>query len=142
MKKIIPFFLLLVLSASSFSQQTNPAPALTKQDYLQKSKKQKTAAWIMLGGGASLMIIGIASVSAEDAGNYIFGGDQSGFNTGMVIFYAGVISAGGSIPLFLASGRNKRKGMSLSFKSETAPQIQKNSFVYRPVPSLSIKIGL
>jgi hypothetical protein len=47
----------------------------------------------------------------------------------------------GSIPLFLASGRNKRKAMSLSFKNETAPQLLKGSFAYRPIPSVSLKIS-
>jgi hypothetical protein len=54
----------------------------------------------------------------------------------------GGVAALSSIPLFIASGRNKRKGMSLSFKNETAPQIQKNSFVYRTVPSLKLRLNL
>jgi hypothetical protein len=41
MKKIFVLVSMLMIEASAFSQQTNPAPALTKQDHLQKSKKQK-----------------------------------------------------------------------------------------------------
>jgi hypothetical protein len=50
MKKIMLCTMLLFLTASLFSQQTNPQ-SLSRQDYLEKSKKQKTAAWILLGGG-------------------------------------------------------------------------------------------
>jgi hypothetical protein len=54
----------------------------------------------------------------------------------------GGVTALSSIPFFIAAGRNKRKGMSLSLKNETAPQLQKNIFVYKPVPSLTLKINL
>lgn len=61
---------------------------------------------------------------------------------GIIIFGVGLCAAVGSIPLFIASGKNKRRAMSVSFKNEPAPQLQKNSFVYRSVPSLSLKISL
>lgn len=142
MKKIITFSMLVMIANSTFSQQTNPVPELSKQDYLQKSKKQKTAAWIMLGGGTSLMIIGIASVSTEEAGSFIFGGDQSGFNTGLVLFSTGIIAVGGSIPLFIASGKNKKRAMSLSFKMFQSSPLQNINFVSRPTPALSLKMDL
>ena len=59
MKKIIVFALLLIVSVTSFSQQTNSLPALTKQDYLQKSRHQNTAAWFLVVGGASLLTTGL-----------------------------------------------------------------------------------
>jgi hypothetical protein len=142
MKKIIPLFLLLAFSNVSFCQQTNPAPTLTKQDYLKNSKNQKTTAWIMAGGGASLIIIAAATTTVEDYGNYIFGGDESGFNNGATLFTIGGLSMLGSIPFFIASGKNNRRAMSVSFKNETVPQIQKNSIAYENVPSIALKISL
>jgi len=68
MKKIILFAMLLTLSASSFGQQTKPSPDLTKQDYLLKSKKQKKAAKIMLGGGAVLSLTGFIIPKGEQTG--------------------------------------------------------------------------
>jgi hypothetical protein len=47
--------MLLFIAARLFSQQTNPNQPLVNQDYLkkpdylEKSKNQKTAAWILLG---------------------------------------------------------------------------------------------
>jgi hypothetical protein len=43
MKKIVTLLLLICLSIMSFSQKNEPLVKLTKQDYLQKSKKQKKA---------------------------------------------------------------------------------------------------
>ncbi|HEY5968351.1 MAG TPA: hypothetical protein VIU35_10245 [Chitinophagaceae bacterium] len=38
MKKTFVLDSILIITASTFCQQTNPATALTKQDYMQKSK--------------------------------------------------------------------------------------------------------
>ena len=121
MKKIIFCTVLLAIAATSFSQ-----------DYLKKSKNQKTAAWILLGGGSALVVTGILLANNAALDN---------LGTGAGVAIAGGVAVLGSIPLFLASGRNKRKGMRLSFKNETAPQFLKGSFVYRPVPSVSLKIS-
>jgi hypothetical protein len=134
MKKIILFFMLLIVSAISFSQPNTVNPTV-KADYLQKSKNQKTSAWVLLGGGAGLII----------AGTLIGNGKEASFDdagTGVVLGGIGALSMLGSIPLFIASGKNKRKAMSMSFKNELMPQLQNGSFVNRSVPSLSLKISL
>lgn len=139
MKKLIAFLLILVVSTASFSQTTTPSPE--KADYLKKSKSQKTAAWLLAGGGVVTAIIAASSYTIVDFGSDIFEGTNK-TTTAAVFFAIGGVAALSSIPLFIASGRNKRKGMSLSFKNETVPQIQKNSFVYRAIPSLTIKMSL
>lgn len=59
MKRImLPLFSLLIL-AKTFSQPAT-SPVISKDHYLQKSKKQKTAAWILLGAGIGMAIGGIA----------------------------------------------------------------------------------
>lgn len=135
MKRIFIFTMMLILSGTSFSQQINPSPTMTREDYLKKSKNQKTAAWVLLGGGTVLIgtgfLIGDRKESSFD--------DAA---TGGIIAGIGVLSAIGSIPLFIASGRNKRKGLSLSFKNETVPQIHKTAIVYQVIPSLTLKISL
>lgn len=132
MKKIFVLIMLLAVSATSFSQQTNPSPALTKQDYLQKSKQQKTTAVILMVACPVLML------------SPALIGANSGFST--VLSYSftalGFLCLPASIPFFIASHRNKKKAMSLSFKNEPAPQLQNNSFTNRSVPSLTLKISL
>lgn len=143
MKKIIVFALLLIIAACAFSQQTNPSPALTRQDYLQKSKYQKKTAWILLGGGALLSISGyMVLISDETYEQAIRNLDVTGPLVGYVFFYAGNAAMLGSIPLFIASSRNKKKAMRLSFNMETTPQIHKKTLVSSPLPSLTLKIGL
>ncbi|NOT52519.1 MAG: hypothetical protein HOP10_14715 [Chitinophagaceae bacterium] len=124
MKKISLLFLLLALSAISFCQK----PTLTKEEYLAKGKSQKKAAWIMLGtGGALLAIAAPGKVSFDILPVLVIGGG------GLVI---------GSIPLFLASGKNKRRAMSMAFKNETVPLLQNGSLSKWSCASISIKIDL
>jgi hypothetical protein len=54
----------------------------------------------------------------------------------------GVLSMIGSIPFFIASKKNNKRAMSVSFKNETASQLVKSNLVYRYLPSLNIKIRL
>jgi hypothetical protein len=147
MKKIIFFTLLLTVSAISFSQPANALPALTKQDLLQKSKQQKTAAWVLVAGGAVLIVTG-SVVWANDINKAAetdpLGGIAAIYTStsGYGLAVAGLVAAAGSIPLFIAAARNKRKAMSISLKNEAIPQLQNGSFVNRSVPSLSLKINL
>jgi len=135
MKKMISLALLLAVAVTSFSQQTDPSLVLTKQDYLQKSKQQKTAAWIMLSSGAAMIGGGLAI--------NLSGGILSGNGSkGLWLSYLGGATALASIPFFIGASKNKKKAAGLSFKNETIPQLQKNSFVFKMAPSLTLKINL
>ena len=135
MKKIIICAMLLIIATATFSQQSKSSPFLTKQDYLRKSKHQKIAAWVLLPVGTAMILTGTYSVIASP---YF----DLPTTPGIIIIGMGAASVLGSIQLFHASRENKKKGMSLSFKNETIQQLQKSSFVYRPVPSLVLKIRL
>ncbi len=134
MKKIIFFAMLLTVSAASFGQPTTETPKV-QADYLQKSKNQKTTAWVLLGGGAGLILLGDLIGNSKES-------SFSDAGTGVIIAGVGALSMLGSIPLFIAAGRNKRKAISVSFKNETVPQLQNGSFIKRSVPSLSLEISL
>jgi hypothetical protein len=58
-KKIAILLLLLAVSVTTFCQQNNARPDLTKKDYQKKSRSQKTAAWILLGTGTAMTVIGV-----------------------------------------------------------------------------------
>ncbi len=130
MKKIIVASLLLIAATSTFCQQSNPSPALTKQDYLKKSKHQKTTAWILAGGGPVLFISGIIAY-------------QKG-NAGLLLMGAGLISEAASIPFFISSGINKRKAkkVALSFKIEKNQTVLPAEIVYRSYPAIMLKLNL
>ena len=125
--------LLLTLSINLFSQQITPAPTLLKQDYLKKNKHQKTTAWILLGGGTVAWLAGASKYMNQN--DDIDGG-------GEVVMVVGGLAGLSSIPFFIMASKNKKKAMSFSFKNGTMPQLQKNNFAYRPIPSLTMKITL
>ena len=137
MKQIILCIMLVTLSAASFSQQTPIVKVpLTKADYLQKSKSQKSTAWVLLGGGSALIIVGYLIGNNKDASF----GDAG---TGIIMGGLGVFSAVGSIPLFIASSRNKRKALNASayFKFEKIPSMQEAVIMLHSYPTLSLKIN-
>ena len=148
MKKFIVFALLLMISATSYSQPPmTPTPAV-KTDYLKKSKNQKTLAGIIVIGGTLLVIAAVFIIPKEEVVN---SSSQSDWFSGYTIESKGLkVGAGiagtlcmlGSIPLFIAAHRNEKKGMSLSFKNEPVQQIQKSSLANLSVPSLSLNISL
>jgi hypothetical protein len=148
MKKIILFTTLLIIATATFSQQNNLSPVLTKEDYLKKSKHQKTTAWSLLGAGIITGSIGTI-IAAKEVVKItlipmpgLLPPDEKKLNDGAALIVVGSTAILGRIPLFIASSRNKKKGMNLSFKNETAPQLQKSSFVYKTIPSLTLKISL
>ena len=125
--------MLLMLATISFSQQNNPSPALTKQDYLRKSKHQKITAFCLAGGGIIVWLAGVSKNMNQD--DNIDGG-------GEVAMAIGSIAALASIPMFIIASKNKKKAAALTFKNEPSLQVQKSSFVYRAVPSLTLKFQL
>ena len=137
MKKCILYILLLTLPAASFCQKTNDTVPVVKTDYLVKSKNQKTAAWVLLGGGTALIGIGFL---IGDNKNSTF--DDAA--TGALLGGIGFLSTIGSIPLFIASGKNKRKAMKATtfIKMETAPSFQKQSFNQTSYPAFSLSLTL
>ncbi|TMI96312.1 MAG: hypothetical protein E6H08_04635 [Bacteroidetes bacterium] len=135
MKKNIFYFLLLAIPAASFCQQTNDTVPSIKTDYLVKSKNQKTAAWILLGGGAALIGTGFL---IGDSKNSTFDDAVNGAFLGAI----GTLSTIGSIPLFIASGKNKRRAMKTTtfIKMETAPSFQGQSYIQNSYPAFSVNI--
>ena len=99
-------------------RKSDPFP--DKQYYLAKSKNQKTIAWVLLGGGVAMTSIGIILARnkiAHEKDPITALLDIAGVNTigYYVLSSFGVAATLGSIPLFIASARNKRKaGLAIS----------------------------
>jgi hypothetical protein len=126
-KKFILLCMLASYSAASFAQ---PTGKLTKDEYLKRSHGQKIAAFILLGGGATL--IAIAS-----PGNASFGTTEAlGIAGGLLII--------GSIPLFIASGKNRRRSneASVSFEMNRPDRPFPLAQGLKPMPTLALKINL
>ena len=152
MKKIILHVMLLVIPGLSFAQSTeNNVPAV-KTDYLNKSKKQKTAAWILLASGFALSTTSVllATPKAEEDYRYYAGifyvepDPQNDYSIESVLLVSGIVSMLGSIPLFVASGKNKKKTMNITtnIKMEKATIFERQAFVQSSYPAIAFKINL
>jgi len=129
MKKIMVYFLMLALPVTSFCQANDSVPVV-KTDYLAKSKSQKTAAFIFLG-------IGVTALTVAAVGDLDFDALET-------LVIVGGVATVVSIPLFIASGKNKRRAMKASafIKMEKATIIERQSFVQSSYPAISFKINL
>ena len=145
-KFLICLVFLLAVNVSAFTQQPN---SRTDKEYLLlKSKHQNTGAWILLGGGAALtavgLAIGVSSVYNELGSVITTGKDDHSFVAGEAVLITGFASMAGSIPLFIASARNKRRAMEtvLTLKMESRPKIENRSIYSSRYPAMSIKFSL
>ena len=139
MKKIFLLIALVPIFLQSFSQsqlQNN----FSKDDYLTKSRKQKTTAWVLLGGGVALTVAGIA-VQVRDINDDNIGLDDF-FVRGTIIAIAGVVSSCISIPFFIGAAKSKRKAANVSMGNQPVLFQQQNSLVVKFQPALTFSIGL
>ena len=128
MKKTIICAMLLVLATVSFSQQTNPKQPLTREDYLKKSKSQKITAFVLLGAGVTtLAIISQGNTSFAVLGTFA---------------PEVILSTLGSIPLFIASARNKRKAQAATVYFKLEKQDVRQFSGNSTYPSVAIKFNL
>ena len=151
--KMIILYILLILPTAIFCQSTLIDLPTVTTDYLKKSKSQKTAAWVLLGGGFALTTtsILIATPKAAEDLTYGFGGFLSGepapqndYTAESILLVTGTAAMLGSIPLFIASGKNKKKALNMSanIKMEKATIIEQQSFVQSSYPVIVLKINL
>lgn len=146
MKRIIVCSLLLLLSVHLFGQPVVVDTAAPKIDYMKKSKKQRTVANIMLYGGLATFITGIAIATKEydDLWVGLFGGDEkSDFTGAEIMLWTGFASMVGSVPLFIAAGRNRRKAIaSLSFDMKKSYRMEPLTIKQFPYPALTIRFSI
>jgi hypothetical protein len=142
MRKFLTLMMLLNLAITSFGQMKRQIPNLTSDEYMEKSRKQNSAGWIALGGGAALITVAKVFPEGEIVSNGYWGPTHKNDGIRMASALVGIVSVLYSPALFIESGKNKRRAMGVSFKMDNVPQLQKSSMVYENVPSLNLKIGL
>jgi len=133
MKKLILSSLIVIFGISLFGQQ------LSKQDYLNKSKTQKTWGYVLTGGGSALVLAGVVLLAANPS----FVPSET---IGPIMILGGTGAIVEGIILFSASNKNERKGnemnMTYNFKLEIAKTVQPMQEVNQLYPALSIRIKL
>ncbi len=131
MKRITICMMLLLFSASTFGQDTIAVKqTLTRAEYLSKSKTEKVFAFILLGAGATTLLL--LSKGNTDLGSI-----------GVLVVVGGLATLA-SIPLFISSAKNKRraKNAAASFKFERIPTLEQSGISFHSVPAISLKISL
>ena len=118
--------------------QSTLAQDSTRVDYKQKSKNQKTTAWVMLGGGIFLGSIGFLQAAKYESNDFVnaFGG-QNVFDdgpNGTALMVIGGAAALGSIPIFISASKNSQKAARIraqDFSKSSSKQNRKSSFLTR-----------
>ena len=132
--KTIRLLLALLLVSSVLVGQTKE---FSKDYFLQKSKKQKTAAWILLGGGTAIAVGGFATFdSSWDSGS------DSTTDIAGVIGTVGFLTSLASIPHFISAGKNKKTAMSITFNYKPVYLSNDNLAETQSYPTMSLKIKL
>ena len=139
MKKILFSALFLVLTICSFSQDMKLHVPKSRQEYLKISKVQKSTAWNLLIGGTTVIGSGLLIGTSDP------GGVQEDW--GGAIFGASLILVGGvvdliSIPFFLESSKNKRRGIEAvtSLKLQEVSPLVRANIKQANIPELSLKL--
>jgi hypothetical protein len=147
MRTHIIWVVLLSAFLIGFSSQTF-AQEMSKQDYLDKSRRQKTTGFILLGGGVALFLVGSVKLLVSGTESVIScvtgcsSVDESGMNSGAAIALIGGLATLGSIPFFISSGKNVKKAVHLSFKNEPSNIPKYAGNFQQSIPSLSLSIPL
>lgn len=114
------------------------AQPLTKEEYLRKSKSQKTWGWILTGGGAAAAIAGLI-VTQSDASYF------PSETVGPILIAGGGASIAGGIVLLSASSRNERKANEMNVAFNLKLEEVKTYGLKGPgntyIPALSLSIG-
>lgn len=104
--RFIAFIFFLFLFSNIQAQVVKDYANMTTQEryefHIDKKKANNTAAWITFGGGIAMFIGGIGI----NVGDGILSGNE---NKGLWLSYLGGASVLTSIPLFIASGKHKRR---------------------------------
>lgn len=143
MKKIMICFMALLISSATKGQQqpTATAPILTKEDYLQKSRKQKITALVIAGVGSDMILVG-GAIGLDDVGGIMDAGDKNNSNLSGILIYGGIAIAAVSVPFFISSNKNKKKAARLSIQPQAGISIKNGTLVDRTVPSLNLRMKL
>ena len=131
MKKILLGLLILLYSVSVYSQQ------LTQEEYLQKSKNQKTWGYVLTVGGSAMVIGGAIAVGSKAA----FWDTEA---LGYPLLIGGAAAIVGGISLFSSSKKNEQraKGMSVALylKVEPVQSYQDMHIINNYYPALMLRI--
>ena len=123
-----------------FTQETS----LSKDAYVAKAKKQNTAGWVILGTGFTISTIGLIVEMNEvttELASIIILEPRDEKSAGGALLIAGSIVMASSLPLFIASSKNRKRAATAFIKMESQHELKNASFVTSSFPALALKIS-
>lgn len=135
--KASPVLLTTSFNCFSLTKDSTSRAEIT-QFYLTKSKHQETAAWLMLGVGSTMVIVGVIGGMSSFRDTEAL----SNFATYDTIMLIGLAADVVCIPFFISAHHNKKKATSLSFGNQTIYFPLDKSYCGKTVPSLTLRIKL
>jgi HD-like signal output (HDOD) protein len=108
----------------------------TKEYLLEKSKKQKTAAWVLLGIGTAAVVTGLLIESPHR------GTDDAQSYTGGALEAGGIICCLTSIPFFISSSKKKRRAATLTISNQKLLTPQQKGLIFKQLPTIALKVPL
>ena len=147
MKTIASTLICILFVVTTYSQDQSQILKFKKDFYMERSKKQNRAGWILLGGGAVFAAVGEIAFAARVNNADSVGGqfDKAlDFTVTDVLGSIGYAAVVTSIPFFISAGANKRKAkkVSLSVTSQNFYQLQNNTLSLKPLPLVTLHINL
>lgn len=149
MRNYIASIIILFMVTAASAQQIEPTPALTYNDYLKKSSRQKTTAWVLTATGtAGLLTTLIADASQALGGAFVtvisIGTVEPEYKSYTGYYLLSTLALAGGVTYFISAGKNKGRARALqtTFKMEHAPVLQVNGIKEQSFPSLGIFLSL
>lgn len=113
----------------------------TRDYYLSKSKNQKTMGWVLVAGGTSLVIAGIAVGNDDnnDPNELDFGPN---FDVGLWLLGGELVVGAASIPFFVSSANNARKAALVSLINQKIIIPRSGQLILKTQPAIALRINL
>ena len=129
--KLTGILLISVLFLQQAFCQSTTNKTLSKDYYLQKSKKQNKEGGVLLGVGAAAIGTGFIVINKEHFLDF----------SGEGLVGLGLINCLASVPFFILSGSNARKAASINFTLSSVLVAQQNNLFTKKQPSITLKIA-
>jgi hypothetical protein len=136
-----------VLLNTSFIYHSLPKDSTNRaeitQFYLNKSKHQQTAAWVLLGVGSTMTLVGFIGLNSLTTSSTDKGWSRvDKLFSSFGFLFIGVVTDLVSIPFFISASHNKNKAAALSFSNQIIYSPLDKSYSQNVVPSLTLRIKL
>lgn len=111
MKHLLLLLAVITLIETAYAQHLPQTEQPTKEYYLKKAKRQRTASIVMVAGGGAIALGSSIAFMALDLGDAFTTNKGDAY---LVTGIVGIASMFGSIPVFISAKKNRKKAEAIS----------------------------